>query len=56
MKNLLQLTGLILVILAVIILIVEVVTGINNNSFLIASGILLIAGLVAHVVLNKKYM
>jgi hypothetical protein len=56
MKNLLQLSGLILIIIAVIILVFEVLTGINDNSFLIASGILLIAGLVVHVVLNKKYM
>jgi hypothetical protein len=56
MQTFLKFLGLILIFIAVLILVYELLTGINNNSYLIASGVLLLAGLVLHVILNKKLM
>lgn len=56
MKNLLKYSGLILVFIAVVLLVFEVKSGINNNTFLILSAVLIIIGLALHVILNKKLM
>jgi hypothetical protein len=56
MKNLLKSSGIILVFIAVLLLVYEVKTGINDNAFLVASAVLIIIGLILHVVLNKKLM
>jgi hypothetical protein len=56
MKNLIKFSGLFLVFIAVLILILEVKSGINNNTYLVLSGSLIIVGLILHVVLNKKMM
>lgn len=54
MKQLLKYLGLVFVFIAVLLLIYEVKTGINDNSFLVISGALVIIGLVVHVVMNKQ--
>jgi hypothetical protein len=56
MKNLIKFSGLFLVFIAVLLLVFEVKSGINDNTFLVLSAVLIIAGLVLHVVLNKKMM
>lgn len=56
MKDLIKFSGLILVFIAVLILIFEVKSGINNNTLLILSAALIIIGLALHVILNKKLM
>lgn len=40
--------------IGVLLLIFEVKSGINDNTYLVASGVLVVLGLVVHVVLNKK--
>mgnify|MGYP003593383916 CR=1 len=55
MKNLLKNLGLILIVLGSIILIVCAFIGdTNNNTILFGSLILILVGLIAHIVLNKK--
>jgi len=54
MKQLLKYLGLILVFIGVLLIIFEVKTGINDNTYLVTSGVLIVLGLVVHVVLNKK--
>jgi hypothetical protein len=56
MKNLIKFSGLFLVFIAVVVLVFEVKSGINDNTFLVISGALIIAGLILHVVLNKKML
>jgi|GEM_PF-5286940 len=56
MKVLTQLAGIILVCISVVLLVVEFASPGHNNSFLLASGIILLVGLVAHVILNKQFM
>ena len=58
MKSLLKNLGLILVIIGAVILICIFLTGseaVNNNAVLGSSIALIIAGLVLHIVLNKKF-
>lgn len=58
MKSLLKNLGLILVIIGAVILICIFLTGsatVNNNAVLGGSIALIIAGLVLHIVLNKKF-
>jgi len=56
MKLLTQFAGLIIVLISVVLVIVEFVSQGHNNNLLLVSGILLLAGLFLHVVLNKQLM
>lgn len=55
MKNLLQNLGIILILLGSIVLIICAFVGeTNNNTILFGSLFVIIIGLIAHIVLNKK--
>lgn len=56
MEKILKSIGLIFVMMAVLILIIAVIMRSNTNIYFIVSGVLLIAGIITHVVLNKKFM
>ena len=56
MNTFLKNLGLILVALGAIILVVCFFTGnVNENGFLIAGMVSIIAGIIAYIVLNKRY-
>lgn len=55
MKSLLKNLGMILIIIGAVVLIACFATGnVNNNNILGTSLVLIIVGLVAHIVLNKR--
>ena len=55
MKSLLQNLGVILVIIGAVILIASYATGnVNNNAVLGVSLLLVVAGLISYIILNKK--
>jgi len=55
MKNLLKNLGLILIAIGAVILIICAFSGdTNNNAILISALLMIIVGLIAHIVINKK--
>ena len=56
MKSLLQNLGVILVIIGAVILIASYATGnVNNNAVLGVSLLLVVAGLISYIILNKRF-
>jgi membrane-bound ClpP family serine protease len=55
MKNLLTNLGLILILIGILILVACAYTGnVNNNAILLTAIVLVIAGLVSYIVVNKR--
>jgi hypothetical protein len=56
MKQVIQNLGLIIFLIAIITLVIGITQGMSSNSILVISGGLIVLGLVAHVLLGKRYM
>lgn len=54
MKQLIQNLGLIIFIIAIVMLVYGTYSSMTDNTLLIASGALIILGLIVHVLMNKK--
>ncbi|MCK9181116.1 MAG: hypothetical protein PHQ88_08805 [Bacteroides sp.] len=55
MKGLVKNLGLLLILIGVIILIVCAFTGnVNNNTLFMSSGALIVLGLIAYIIINKR--
>jgi len=56
MKQIIQNLGIIIFIIAIALLVYGMFREVTSNSILITSGILILAGLFVHVIVNKRFM
>jgi hypothetical protein len=56
MKQIIQNSGLIIFVIAIVLLIIGLLQDMTSNTILLVSGILIIAGLFLYVILNKILM
>lgn len=56
MKQIIQNLGIIIFVIGIALLVFGMFQQVTNNNILMTSGILILAGLFVHVIVNKKFM